>query len=156
MEATGIVARGRRVSSLQIARWTTAAWGLLHVVGGALIMLYALTDGPRAALEDLGSATPDGNIPAEPGSVVEGVIAFHGLNIVWFGLAVLVLLWRRDRGSLRDALFVMAAADIGLLLFLVGPGYMRLGDGIWGPALLLIAAAAFVRSRRDEVQAGVK
>jgi hypothetical protein len=99
-------------------------------------------------LLDIGSAADRTAIPSEPGAVVEAVLGFHGLTIVWFGLAALILAWRGSEQSLRDGLFVMAAADVGLLLFLLGPGQMRWVEGIWGPLLLMLAAFAFMWSGR--------
>ncbi|HSF60830.1 MAG TPA: hypothetical protein VLA69_03990 [Gaiellaceae bacterium] len=140
--------RAVRRTSFALARWTTAAWGALHVLGGALLLTTTLRGGPRETLLDLGSAADLEAIPSEPGSVVEAVLGFHALNIVWFGLAALILAWRGTRTAVRDGLFVMAAADVGLVLFMVGPGQMRPVEGIWGPLLLVIATAAFLWSRR--------
>jgi hypothetical protein len=99
-------------------------------------------------LLDLGSAADPATIPAEPGSVVEAVVGFYALNIVWFGLAALVLAWRGSRRSVRDGLLVMAAADLGLVLFLLGPGRMSAVEGVWGPLLLVIATTGSVVSGR--------
>ncbi|MGH3065930.1 MAG: hypothetical protein ACRDOF_06450 [Gaiellaceae bacterium] len=118
--------------SFAVARWTTAAWGALHVLGGTLLLATTLNDGPRETLLDLGSAADTATIPTEPGSVVEAVLSFHALNIVWFGLAALVLARRASRPAVRDGLFVVAAADIGLILFMLGPGQMQVAEGIWG------------------------
>jgi hypothetical protein len=137
-----------RARTFAVARWSTAAWGALHVAGGSLLLATTLADGPRETLIDLGSAADPTTIPAEPGSVVEAVLGFHALNIVWFGLAALVLAWRGSRRSVRDGLLVMAAADVGLVLFLLGTGRMSVAEGVWGPLLLAVAATAFVWSRR--------
>lgn len=135
-------------ASFAIARWSTAAWGALHVVGGALLLATTLRDGPRETLLDLGSAAEPSTIPAQPGSVIEAVLGFHALNIVWFGLAALVLARRGSRRSVRDGLFVMAAADAGLFLFLLRPGHMSVLDGAWGLLLLVIAVGSFVWAMR--------
>jgi hypothetical protein len=138
----------RRPRTFAVARWSTAAWGALHVAGGALLLATTVADGPRETLIDLGSAVDPATIPAEPGSVVEAVVSFHALNIVWFGLAALVLAWRGTRRSVRDGLIVMAAADVGLVLFVLGTGQMSVAEGVWGPLLLTVAATAFLWSRR--------
>jgi hypothetical protein len=148
MNAAPASAPEHRPRAFAVARWSTAAWGALHVLGGALLLATTLGEGARKTLLDLGSAAEPDTIPDEPGSVVESVLGFHALNIVWFGLAALALAWRGDRRSVRDGLFVMAAADVGLVLFLVGPGRMSAAEGVWGPLLLLVAATAFVLSRR--------
>ena len=77
---------------------TLLLWGLLHLVGGAFIMFTAATD-PLSALQSLGSAAALTEFPADPGRVTQAVIGFHGLNILFVGIAVTVLSvawsWRR-------------------------------------------------------------
>jgi hypothetical protein len=126
-------------------RWIILAWGILHIVGGALIMA---TRDAHDGLANLGSGAAPGDVPADPGPVVGALLGFHGLNIVWFGIATILLARRRTQGSTIAALAVMAAADLGLLVYLVGPGHMRLADGAWGPLLLVLATATFLLSLR--------
>lgn len=135
-------ANGRRL--FVSTRWTILAWGVLHVVGGSLIVAITLREGAAAGLSDLGSAAPVAAIPSEPGPVVKALLAFHGVNIVWFGLATLYLAQRRSMRSLGAALMVMAAADFGLIVSLLVPGHMRWIDGLWGPLLLVLSASTYL------------
>ena len=141
-------ANGRRLFGF--TRWTILAWGVLHVVGGSLIVATTVREGAEAGLSDLASAAPAAAIPAESRPGVEALLAFHGLNIVWFGLATLYLARRRTGSSLGAALVVMAAADVGLVLFLLGPGHMRWSDGVWGPLLLVLGASAYLTLRATQ------
>lgn len=139
-------------------RWTkptTVAlllWGLLHVVGGTILMITAAAD-PLAALQSLGSAAPAADLPLDPGPVTGAVIGFHGLNILWAGLAVTVLSvrwsWRSYPKGVPTSLLIAGAADIGLIGYLLIPGFMRLSEGVWGPLLLAIAASGAALARRD-------
>lgn len=135
-------ANGRRL--FVFTRWTILAWGVLHVVGGSLIVAITLREGAEAGLSDLGSAAPVAAIPSEPGPVVKALLVFHGVNIVWFGLATLYLAQRRNTRSLGAALMVMAAADVGLIVSLLVPGHMRWIDGLWGPLLLVMSASTYL------------
>jgi len=133
-------------------RWRTAtlgaagAWGILHVVGGLALAAQAVGDSGAAALRALASAAPADQIPSRTGAVTEAVLAFHGANIAAAGVAVLLISARTAR---RDwptgvgmAMVIMAVLDAGLLAFLLVPGHMRMGDGIWGPLLLMVAAVS--------------
>lgn len=129
------------------ARLTTVAlllWGLLHVAGGAILMVTAVDD-PLAALQSLGSAAPASDFPADPGPVTQAVIGFHGLNLLWAGLAVTALSvawsWRRYPRGVPTSLLIAGAADFGLIVYLLIPGLMKFTEGLWGPLLLAIAAA---------------
>jgi hypothetical protein len=144
-----------RTSSFRIrwqnATWiTTALWGLLHVVGGAALVATTLLHGGRAALESLGSAASSPGIASEPGPVAEAVISFHGFDILLAGIAVLVLaLWvmrsEFPRG-VTTAFLIETVLDLGLVVFLIGPGHMRVADGIWGPLLLVVGVACAARA----------
>ena len=59
---------------------------------------------------------------------------------------------RRREQSARDGLYAMAAADVGLIVFLLGTGQMRLVEGAWGLLLLVVAIVTF--TCRDRLAAG--
>jgi hypothetical protein len=128
------------------------AWGVLHIVGGAALTLTAATGDPAGALEALGSARLAAAIPGDPGSVVAGVVAFHGWNILWSGALVTFVAarwtWRNTSLGAWLPFSLVAIADLGLLLFLLVPGEMSWADGIWGPLLFVPAAVATAIGRR--------
>ena len=121
------------------------AWGALHVVGGFAEIATVASDGGRAGLELLGSAAGPSEIPGEPGAVGEALIGFHGFLIGAAGLAVLLLAVTVSRTAwprgFSTSLAIVVVADLGLFVFLLGPGLMRVSDGIWGPLLLVVALA---------------
>jgi hypothetical protein len=118
-------------------------WGLLHLVAGASLLAAVGSDGASAVLAQLATAAPE-SVPPGLGGAVAGTVAFHMWNLAWMGLfAVLVaalMNWRNSRAGYWLNLGVVSAADLGLIVFLVLPGYMRPTDAIAGPALWLLAA----------------
>ena len=127
----------------RIAIGGLAAWGLLHIVGGGVLAGTTYTDGASAALELLGTGARAGGVAADPGPVAQGVLGFHGFNLLVAGAAVVVLAALAARGGwprgVTTSFGLILAADAGLILFLLAPGYMSLADGIWGPLLLVPA-----------------
>ncbi len=131
-------------------------WGLLHVVGGSLIMVTARSDGP-AALALFGTGVAPEEIPPATSPVTEAVLAFHGWNIMWAGLLVtvvaVVLNWRNSRSGFWFNMAVVAGADLGLIWTMLASGVMRPADG--APGLVLFAIAlifSFIGLRRTRRQ----
>jgi hypothetical protein len=131
-------------------------WGILHIVGGVALLQQLSAEGTMGVLATLGSAVPMAKLPAGSGGVTGGVtgdvigevvaavLAFFAFNWVWIGLLVLVvgirLNWHNNCIGYWLNLYVAAAADVGLIIFLLAPGYMAVSDGWPGPLLWLLAA----------------
>lgn len=119
-------------------------WGILHIVGGAALLQQLSAEGVTGVLATLGSAVTIAELPVITGGVTAAVLAFFAFNWVWIGLLVLVvgvkLNWHNSRLGYWLNLYVAAAADLGLIIFLLAPGYMALADGWPGPLLWLLAA----------------
>ena len=128
-------------------------WGLLHSVGGIALMLTA--SGPEG-LASLGSAVDVADLPATTNPVVAALVGFHGLNIAFAGLAVTALSlgwsWRSWPRGVPTSMLLAGAADVGLIVYLLGPGHMKIGDGIWGPLLLAIALLTGTLTRRASLR----
>ncbi|MBI5290038.1 MAG: hypothetical protein HY873_13775 [Chloroflexi bacterium] len=128
-----------------IALGAIVIWGLTHVVGGAALLL-ATVDNSREGFESVGTAASPQEIPLDPGPVAQSVLQFHSLNILLAGLGVAALAMAVARTAwprgVTVILAIIVALDLGLVAFLVAPGYMKVTDGLWGPALLLIAVPA--------------
>ncbi len=139
-----------RRGSLGSSGWATlgalVVWGLVHVVGGGMLMAADAVEGLRSLGPNVLATVPDA-----PGEAALALVRFHGLNIALGGLAVLVLAlaWARSRRrwQLDVALGVTIALDLGLLIYLVGPGVMPLSQGLIGPVLVALALAGAVRAR---------
>ena len=117
-------------------------WGALHILGG-LSLLISAQGAINEHLETVGTAANETQLPqlAED-TVVSGITAFHSFNLIWIGLLVLILAitlnWKNSVLGFRLNLALTGLADLGLLLFLVGPGYMNWTDGLPGPVLFVI------------------
>ncbi len=131
----------------RMAAGSLGLWGAVHVVGGVSLATMTATEG----LETLGpnAATP---APASPGDAASALLHFHGFNIAVAGVVVLVLAvtWLRGGAGwqLGVALALALALDVGLVLYLLGPGLMPVVEGLPGPALLLLAVAPLAVARR--------
>src|SRR5262249_24411267 len=72
-----------------------------------------------------------------------GVLAQHAWNLAVFGFfAVIVgavLNWRNSRIGYWLNLGVVSGATLGFIFAILIPGYIRLVDGLWGPALWVLA-----------------
>lgn len=113
-------------------------WGILHVIGGGSI-LAALSESPEAGFAVYRDSA--GPFPAIAGSIL-GYLAFL---IVAAGLAVTFFAWRLNWRNSALGLGVNTAVagvlDVGLLVFLLRPGYVSLGEASIGIGLLILAAA---------------
>lgn len=116
-----------------------ALWGVLHVIGGAVI----LTADARTQVEMFGTAMVAPGTAPEPGPIVHAVLSFHAYNLLWMGLLSLIvailLNWKNSRIGYWINLAIVGAADLGLIVFLLIPGYMSVLDGSLGPVLWMLA-----------------
>jgi hypothetical protein len=131
-------------------------WGVVHVVGGASLLARLESGGGAAILRVLGSAVPATVPDAVPG-IAGAVAGFHAWNMLWVG--ALVALVAASVGSrYRDTglwlnLVLAGCADLGLILALLLPGYMRLSEGMIG-IVLFVLAAAFSLAGRSSARPG--
>lgn len=130
----------------RVAAGALLIWGAMHVAGGGILIASSGREGGRAGLELLGSNAPPTAFPVDAGPVTAAVLGFHGLNLLLAGAAVVALTavvvrkaWPR---GVTAAFGVIAAADVGLVTFLLAPGHMSALDGVWGPLLFIVALAA--------------
>lgn len=141
------------------SRWgdrVTAAslglWGAVHVLGGGTLATMTATEG----LATLGpnAATV---APSQPGQAAAALLHFHGFNIAVAGIVVLVLAvtWLRGGAAwqLGVALGLAFVLDIGLVLYLLGPGLMPVAEGLPGPILLLLALVPLATSQLRRTEA---
>lgn len=114
-----------------------ALWGLVHVLGGAAILL-ALSSGPEAGFGVYQNSA--GTYPALAGQVL-GYLAFL---FVMGGIAVTVvafrLNWRNSALGLGLNTAIAGVYDIGLVVFLVFPDHVTWPEAAIGIVLLLGAA----------------
>jgi hypothetical protein len=114
-----------------------ALWGLLHLVGGAAILL-ALGDGTAAGFAVYQNAT--GEFPAVSGAI----LAMNSFTIAWVGALVLFVAvtqnWRNRVAGAWLNFTLAGMMDVALVVFLLAPGFVSLGDAMLGISLLGVAA----------------
>src|SRR5262245_41226044 len=118
-------------------------WGILHIGAGKAVLYQNSAKGGTHALVLIGCASPAGELPRSLGGVASGVLAQHAWNLAVFGfIAVIVgagLNWRNSRIGYWLNLGVVSGDDLGFIFAILIPGYIRLVDGLWGPALWVAA-----------------
>jgi hypothetical protein len=123
-----------------------AVWGVVHIIGGAVLL--------RAALEgtDAFVRAQVGGLPLDAGAlsgsastvtVAGSVFAFHAFNLTWLGLLAgliaIRLNWYNASVGYWLNLALVGFTDFGLVLFVVGAGVMSWADAWVGPALFVPA-----------------
>lgn len=114
-------------------------WGVLHIIGGFSLVSAALTSG-TVFLENFGGGA------IIDAANAEAIFAFHGFNIAWIGLVVLVsaikLNWNNSRVGYWFNAILAGFSDLGLLVFLMLPGHIAIAEGMIGIILFAIALVA--------------
>lgn len=138
--------RAAPVAARRIAIGALALWGVVHIIGGAVLVATGF-QGATTALTTLGTGLDPapGPVDGAAAAAIEGLVRFHGLNILLGGVAVTALAIRARTSwspSMVPALLIVATLDLGLVAFLLLPGVMAVGDGLPGPVLLAVVLAA--------------
>ena len=112
-------------------------WGIVHVIGGFMIITTSMSGKPIDTLSIFGQ-----NVGL-PGATVNGLAGFHGWNITMMGFAAIavaaILNWKNSRLGFWLNLSIVMVADMGLLLFLLLPGHMSWQEGSIGISLFAFA-----------------
>ena len=141
-------------------------WGILHVVGGAALLATSMTDGAQGMLGMIDNGAAASGVGSIPTGIADGLARFHAFNLLWMGLLVsgiaIRMNWKNSWAGYWINLVVVVAADVGLLVYFVAPGYMPAADAIPGPLLAglavafatigLLTATAHTRNSPDELQ----
>jgi len=130
-------------------------WGLLHVVG-AIALFSSLRESADSALSALTS-----NVSALPSVgtnvAVEALFGYYLwllLVLAIFSIVIAVRFnWRGIAVGYWLNLLMLGATEVGILLFLLIPGYMKMSEGGIGLSLYILAAAfstvGFIRSVKN-------
>jgi hypothetical protein len=111
-------------------------WGLIHIIGGVAI-LVALNDGPPQGYSLYQNHA--GTYTALSGAIL-GYFAYL-LICIAVGVVVVAarLNWQNNRTGLAINTFVIGLTDIGLVIFLLVPGFVTWGGAMTGLVLFVIA-----------------
>ena len=112
-------------------------WGLLHVAGGGMI-LSALSNGPGEGFaiyqNHEGTYTP----------LAGAILAYFAFLIVSIGAAAALvgvfLNWRNSGWGLAINTTMIGVTDIGLVIFLLSPGFVTVGEASIGIVLFVVGA----------------
>ncbi|NNF03184.1 MAG: hypothetical protein HKN17_01855, partial [Rhodothermales bacterium] len=120
-------------------------WGVVHVLGGAMMLIAHAEGGASQVLDMVGTGPSAGMVADSFAPVVDSVVGFHAFNLLWIGVAVTVLstLWFRTgrRVHFWMTLMLVTAADAGLVAFMLVPGTIAGSDAAIGLALWAAGAA---------------
>jgi hypothetical protein len=130
-------------------------WGLLHLVGGSAILAATLGSGPDAGFAFYQMA--DGPFPPLAGAI----LAMNSFTIAWVGALVTVIAltrnWRNECSGFALNLTLAGLMDVALVVFLLAPGYVTIGNALNGISLLVIAATcsgiALYRKQKESAAA---
>jgi hypothetical protein len=122
-------------------------WGILHVVGSSAI-LFALLDGPASGFAVYQYSV--GEYTALSGAIL-GYLAFMLLCI---GAAVAVIgirfNWRNSQSGLAANTALAGLTEVGLVIFLLIPGFVGFAEASLGLALLAVGVVAGGRACQAE------
>jgi hypothetical protein len=130
-------------------------WGLLHLIGGSAILATTLGGGPAAGFafyeQSSGDFTP----------LAAAILAMNSFTIAWVGALVIVIAatmnWRNDCTGFLLNVALAGLMDVALVIFLLAPGFVSLGDALNGISLLVIAvifsSVGLLRQRKASVPA---
>ncbi len=111
-------------------------WGLIHIIGGGAILL-AVAESPAQGFAVYGDTVSTYT------QLAGSVLGYLAYGFVW--IAVLVTYigvrynWHNSQTGLALNTALVGMTDVGLLLFLVIPGFLSWGNA--SPGLLLFAGA---------------
>ncbi len=124
-------------------------WGVVHIIGGGVLLSESFA-GPNAFLHALTGSEQSTITP----SSVEGssefglhatteVFKFHAFDLFWLGILVsgiaILMNWKNSATGFWLNLTIVGFTDIGLVLFMAGPGVVPISDAWIGPTLFIVA-----------------
>jgi hypothetical protein len=133
-----------------------ALWGVIHVIGGVVLLQAAFSGADVFLRAQAGGSALDPTTfssDARTLTIASAVFAFHAFNLMWIGLVVAAvavrLNWRNSAAGYWVNLALVGFTDLGLVLFIVGPGVMTWADAWIGPALFVPAWLFATIARRS-------
>ncbi len=128
--------------ALKTAAILWIVWGLDHALAGVLTLLQE----PSAGFAAIADAVDPQALAADYHAAIGGVLSQLAWNLLWFGLVTItgaVFIWRGNVTAIWVTGMVGGLADLGYLLFLDLPGFVRFFPGT---VMTLTSASAIVLS----------
>ena len=137
--------------ALKIAAVLWIIWGLVHAFAGVMVMSSDASGGFAAIADAIEPAL----LAHDYHPAVGGILNQHGFNLLWFGIVTIVgavFIWRGSVTAIFVTAMVGGLADLGYLLAVDLPGYVRFFPGtvmtmISGSAIVL-SVGAWAMNRR--------
>lgn len=119
-------------------------WGMLHIIG-AILLFVALQESVDKGLSVLASNLV--NIPSVNGNTaVAGLYGYYTYLLLAIAVFVTVIAviynWKNNPIGYWINLLFVGAVEIGIVSFLLFPGYMKWEEGGIGLSLFVLAAIA--------------
>ena len=128
--------------ALKAAAVLWVVWGLVHALAGILTLVQE----PSAGFAAIADAVDPQALADEYHAAVGGVLNQHAWNLLWFGVVTIVgavFIWRGNPTAIWVTGMVGGLADLGYLVFLDLPGFVRFFPGT---VMTLISASAIALS----------
>jgi hypothetical protein len=112
-------------------------WGLLHILGGSMILM-AVGESPAAGYAIYEEST------AGYTQLAGSVLGYLAYSFIWVAVVVTYVgiryNWRNSAAGLMLNTALVGLTDVGLIIFLVLPGFVGWGEA--SPGLVLFAGGA--------------
>ena len=127
---------------LKIAAVLWVIWGLVHALAGGIV----LSSDATGALQGIADAVDPATLVADYAPAVGGILNQHGWNLAWFGVATVIgagFIWRGNLTAIWVTGLIGGMADLGYLLMVDFPGYVRFFPGT---VMTIVSGSAIVLS----------
>ena len=117
-------------------------WGLVHAFAGVMVITSDASAGFAAIADAIEPALLAHNYHPAAG----GVLNQHGFNLLWFGIVTVVgalFIWRGSVTAIFVTAMVGGLADLGYLIYVDVPGYVRFFPGT---VMTMISSSAILLS----------
>lgn len=128
--------------ALRVSSVLWVVWGLVHMLAGVIVLSSDATGGFQGIADAVAPELLEANYHAAVG----GILNQHGWNLLWGGLVTLVgaiFIWRANMTAIWVTAMVGGLLDLGYLMFVDLPGYVRF---VPGTLMTLISATAIALS----------
>ena len=130
------------ILALKLSAVLWVIWGLVHMLAGILVM----TADAAAGFQAIADAISPNLLEGDYHPAVGGILNQHGWNLFWGGIVTIVgavFIWRRNLTAIWVTGMVGGLLDVGYLVFVDIPGYVKFFPGT---VMTFISGAAIILS----------